>query len=159
MDVAKDTDVAVKGDSLQGRNILFAVTGGIAAVESVRLARELRRHGANLTIMMTREAEKIITPLALSWASGTEVMTTWNYEMPQLKNHDAVLVAPATRNTISKHIHGIMDSPVLMSLSAARGNRTPILFVPSMHSDLFDDSVTDDLLNALRNEGLSLIHI
>ena len=133
MDVAKDTDGVVIGDSLQGRNILFAVTGGIAAVESVRLARELRRHGANLTIMMTREAEKIITPLALSWASGTEVMTTWNYEMPQLKNHDAVLVAPATRNTISKHIHGIMDSPVLMSLSAARGNKTPILFLSLIH--------------------------
>ena len=157
MDVAKDTDVVVKGDSLQGRNILFAVTGGIAAVESVRLARELRRHGANLTIMMTREAEKIITPLALSWASGTEVMTSWDYEMSQLENHDAVLVAPATRNTISKHIHGIMDSPVLMALSAARGNRTPILFVPSMHSDIFDDSVTRDLLKTLRDEGSAVM--
>ena len=152
MAMAKDTDVAIKGDSLQGHTILFAVTGGIAAVESVRLARELRRHGANLTIMMTREAEKIITPLALSWASGTEVMTTWDYEMSQLEKHDAVLVAPATRNTISKHIHGIMDSPVLMALSVARGNRTPTLFVPSMHSDLFDDKVTGDLLEALRNE-------
>ena len=157
MVVAKDTDVVVKGDSLQGRNILFAVTGGIAAVESVRLARELRRHGANLTIMMTREAEKIITPLALSWASGTEVMTSWDYEMSQLENHDAVLVAPATRNTISKHIHGIMDSPVLMALSAARGNRTPILFVPSMHSDIFDDSVTRDLLKTLRDEGSAVM--
>ena len=157
MVVAKDTDVVVKGDSLQGRNILFAVTGGIAAVESVRLARELRRHGANLTIMMTREAEKIITPLALSWASGTEVITSWDYEMSQLENHDAVLVAPATRNTISKHIHGIMDSPVLMALSAARGNRTPILFVPSMHSDIFDDSVTRDLLKTLRDEGSAVM--
>jgi len=155
--VAKDTDVVVKGDSLQGRNILFAVTGGIAAVESIRLARELRRHGANLTIMMTREAEKIITPLALSWAASTEVKSTWDYEMSQLEKHDAVLVAPATRNTISKHIHGIMDSPVLMSLSAARGNGTPILFVPSMHSDLFDDSVTNDLLVALRNEGSAVM--
>ncbi|MBE48432.1 MAG: hypothetical protein CMB04_01265 [Euryarchaeota archaeon] len=157
MDVARDTDVVVKGDSLQGRNILFAVTGGIAAVESIRLARELRRHGANLTIMMTREAEKIITPLALSWASGTEVMTSWDYEMSQLENHDAVLVAPATRNTISKHIHGIMDSPVLMALSAARGNGTPTLFVPSMHSDIFDDSVTRDLLKTLRDEGSAVM--
>ena len=155
--MAKDTGVVVKGDSLQGRNILFAVTGGIAAVESIRLARELRRHGANLTIMMTREAEKIITPLALSWAASTEVKSTWDYEMSQLEKHDAVLVAPATRNTISKHIHGIMDSPVLMSLSAARGNGTPILFVPSMHSDLFDDSVTNDLLVALRNEGSAVM--
>ena len=48
--------------------------------------------------------------------------------MPQLEDYDAVLVAPATRNTISKHIHGIMDTPLMMALSAARGKKTPTLF-------------------------------
>lgn len=156
-DVSKDTGVVPKGTTLQGRNILFAVTGGIAAVESIRLARELRRHGADLTIMMSKEAEKIVTPLALSWASGTEVLTDWDHTMVQLDDYDSVLIAPATRNTISKHVHGIMDSPILMALTAARGNGTPILFVPSMHSDLFDDRVTADLLEALDTEGSSVM--
>ena len=156
--MAKDADVETRGRSLVDRRVLLLVTGGIAAVESVRLSRELRRHGANLSIMMTSEAEKIITPLALSWASGTEALTGWEHEMAQLDDYDAVLVAPATRNTISKHIHGVIDSPVTMALSAARGNETPTLFVPSMHSDLFDDPVTSELIDRLRGEGSFVLH-
>ena len=156
--MAKDADVKTHGRSLAQRRVLLLVTGGIAAVESVRLSRELRRHGAALSIMMTGEAEKIITPLALSWASDTEAMTGWEHEMAQLDDYDAVLVAPATRNTISKHIHGVIDSPVTMALSAARGNQTPTLFVPSMHSDLFDDPVTSELIDMLRDEGSFVLH-
>jgi len=155
--VVKDADVELKGSSLANRRVLLIVTGGIAAVESVRLSRELRRHGAALKILMTSEAEKIITPLALSWASGTKALTGWDHEMAQLGDYDTILVAPATRNTISKHIHGIMDSPATMALSAARGSRTPILFVPSMHSDLFDDPVTTDFIAALRKEGSAVM--
>ncbi|DAC62796.1 MAG TPA: bifunctional phosphopantothenoylcysteine decarboxylase/phosphopantothenate--cysteine ligase CoaBC [Candidatus Poseidoniales archaeon] len=151
--VVKDTGVVVRGSSMKGKKVLFLVSGGIAAVESVRLSRELRRHQAQLTIMMSRDAEKIISPLALSWASGQDILTDWNPKMQQLENYDTVLVAPATRNTISKHIHGIMDSPLMMALSAARGNRTPIVFVPSMHQDLFDDPVTTELLEKLIQEG------
>ena len=151
--VVKDTGVEIRGSSLEGKKILFLVSGGIAAVESVRLSRQLRRHMAELTIMMSKEAEKIISPLALSWASGEKILTDWNPEMQQLESYDSVLVAPATRNTISKHIHGIMDSPLMMALSAARGSRTPIIFVPSMHQDLFDDPVTGDLLEKISNEG------
>ena len=156
--MAKDADVKTHGRSLAQRRVLLLVTGGIAAVESVRLSRELRRHGAALSIMMTGEAEKIITPLALSWASDTEAMTGWEHEMAQLDVYDAVLVAPATRNTISKHIHGVIDSPVTMALSAARGNQTPTLFVPSMHSDLFDDPVTSELIDRLREEGSFVLY-
>ena len=156
--MAKDADVKTHGRSLAHRRVLLLVTGGIAAVESVRLSRELRRHGAAISIMMTGEAEKIITPLALSWASDTEAMTGWEHEMAQLDVYDAVLVAPATRNTISKHIHGIIDSPVTMALSAARGNQTPTLFVPSMHSDLFDDPVTSELIDRLRAEGSFVLY-
>ena len=75
--MVKDTGVFIKGNSLRDKNILFAITGGIAASESLKISRELRRYGANLTIIMSKEAEKIITPLAVSWASGKEVITGW----------------------------------------------------------------------------------
>ena len=151
--VTKDTGVEILSSSLKDKSVLVIVSGGIAAVESVRLCREFRRHSAELTIMMSKESEKIISPLALSWASGQEVLTDWKPDMKQLDNYDVVIVAPATRNTISKHIHGIMDSPIMMALSAARGNKTPIVFVPSMHQDLFDDPVTSDLLEKITLEG------
>lgn len=151
--VNKDTGVDFLSSTLEGKKVLVIVSGGIAAVESVRLCREFRRHKANLTIMMSKEAEKIISPLALSWASGQDVNTEWKPDMKQLDGYDIVLVAPATRNTISKHIHGIMDTPIMMALSAARGSKTPIIFVPSMHQDLFDDPVTGELLEKINSEG------
>ena len=155
--MSSDLGVEVQGDSLGGRNVLLVVSGGIAAVESVKLSREIRRHGANLSIIMTKDANKVITPLALSWAAASPIITEWDSEMFQLSEFDGVLVAPATRNTISKHIHGVMDSPAMMALSAARGNKTPLIFVPSMHTDLFDDSVTSDLINSLESEGSHII--
>tara|TARA_A100001037_G_scaffold58193_2_gene50342 strand:- start:15046 stop:16242 length:1197 start_codon:yes stop_codon:yes gene_type:complete len=155
--VSSDLGVEVQGDSLGGRNVLLVVSGGIAAVESVKLSREIRRHGANLSIIMTKDANKVITPLALSWAAASPIITEWDSEMSQLSEFDGVLVAPATRNTISKHIHGVMDSPAMMALSAARGNKTPLIFVPSMHTDLFDDPVTSDLINSLESEGSHII--
>ena len=107
--MTKDTGVAVHSDALAGKRVLLAITGGIAAVESIRLARELRRHQAELTVIMSSEATKVVTPLAVAWASDVEVHQGWSPEMAQLDGHDIILIAPATRNTISKHIHGIMD--------------------------------------------------
>ena len=156
--MSSDLDVESQGDSLAGRHVLMVVSGGIAAVESVKLSREIRRHGANLSIIMTKDAHKVITPLALSWASATQIITEWDSKMAQLSHFDGVLVAPATRNTISKHIHGVMDSPAMMALSAARGNGTPMIFVPSMHTDLFDDPVTSELLDTLLSEGSRIVH-
>ena len=77
--------------------------------------------------------------------------------MSQLEAFDVILIAPATRNTISKHLHGIMDSPLLMALSASRGRKSKLCFVPSMHTDLFDDPVTSELLDALHDEGSHVI--
>ena len=151
-----DTGVVQISNCLEDRKVLLAVSGGIAAVESVKLSRELRRHGASVTAMMSKSAEKVISPLAISWGSSSEVLTEWSSEMSQLGSFDCVILAPATRNTISKHIHGIIDSPLMMALSASRGNGTPMLFVPSMHDDLFHDPVTQELLDSLTSSGVTV---
>tara|TARA_B100001027_G_scaffold187588_1_gene140416 strand:- start:2752 stop:3939 length:1188 start_codon:yes stop_codon:yes gene_type:complete len=155
--MAGDTGVSQISNSLVGRKVLLAVTGGIAAVESIKLSRELRRHGAHVSPMMTKEATKVITPLALSWGSNSDIISNWDSSMSQLDDYDGIIVAPATRNTISKHVNGIIDSPVMMALSAARGKGTPLIFVPSMHSDLFDDPVTSEILSQLSSEGSHVI--
>ena len=152
----RDVDVANHGSSLSGKRILLGITGGIAAVESVRLGRELRRHGAELHVIMTEAATKVITPLAVRWATQAPVDVEWSGDMPQLEGFDGILVAPATRNTLSKHANGVMDSPLSMALAAATGNQTPILVVPSMHDDLFDDPVTSDLIHRIEKRGCSI---
>ena len=90
----RDTDVEQRGDALLGQRIVLGITGGIAAVDSVRLARALRREGAELTVIMTNAAQRIITPLAVRWASQTEVITDWDGDLSALNHADAVLLHP-----------------------------------------------------------------
>ncbi|MBT7637850.1 MAG: hypothetical protein HN554_02980, partial [Euryarchaeota archaeon] len=101
----RDTDVNMLGDSLAGQTILLGVSGGIAAVDSIRLARELRRHGAVVRVAITHSAQRIITPLAVEWATQGEVITGWDGNMEILDEVDGVLVAPATRNTMASYVH------------------------------------------------------
>ena len=136
--VSSDTGVERLGDSLEGRRVVLGVSGGIAAVDTVRLARELRRHGADVLTVMSEAAQRIITPLAVEWATDGAVLTDWSSGMNQLDDVDGVLVAPATRNTLAAHVHGLQGGPLMMALSVARSRGTPIMAVPSMHQDLGD---------------------
>lgn len=145
------------GHSLDGRRILLGVSGGIAAVDTVRVARELRRHGAEVLTVMTRAAQRVITPLAVRWATDGTVITDWEGDMAHLEGVDGVLVAPATRNTIAAHLHGLQHGPLLMAMSAARARGTPLLVVPSMHHDLADDPVTEDLVEAVQAQGATVL--
>ena len=143
----RDTDVEVRGSSLSGRHVLLGVTGGIAAVDTVRLARELRRHGAKVSVIMTPSAQEIITPMAVRWASQGEVITDWDGDLSALSGFDAVLVTPATRNLIASFIHGLMNGPLLMALSAARGK----------NNDLANDPVTEDLVFQCAKQGVQIL--
>ncbi len=153
----RDTDVEPRGSSLSGRHVLLGVTGGIAAVDTVRLARELRRHGAEVSVIMTTSAQEIITPMAVRWASQGEVITDWDGDLSALSGFDAVLVTPATRNMIASFIHGLMNGPLLMALSAARGRGCPIMMIPSMHNDLANDPVTEDLVLQCVKQGVKVL--
>ena len=153
----RDTDVETKGSSLEKRRIVLGVTGGIAAVETVRLARALRREGAQLTVIMTPSAQRIITPLAVRWASQAEVITDWDGDLTALNRADAVLVAPATRDVMASHLHGLQHGPLMMSLSVARSSGTPVMMVPSMHVDLANDPVTDEIVKSIREQGTHVL--
>ena len=142
----RDTDVEIRGDSLSGNKILLGVSGGIAAVDTVRLARELRRHGAIVSVMMTHSAQKIISPLAVEWATQAKVITDWESDLSALNEIDGILISPATRDLLASYLHGLQHGPILMALSAARSRKCPVMMIPSMHADLADDPVTSDLV-------------
>ena len=153
----RDTDVEISGSSLASLRIVLGISGGIAAVDTVRLARELRRHGAELTVIMTQSAQNIITPLAVRWASQCEVITDWDGDLSALDEFDGILVAPATRNLMAGFVHGLNNGPLLMALSAARGRGTATMLIPSMHSDLAADPITDDLVAEVRKHGADVV--
>tara|TARA_X000000368_G_C23031330_1_gene712720 strand:- start:389 stop:1576 length:1188 start_codon:yes stop_codon:yes gene_type:complete len=151
-----DLGVETKGDSLKDKNILLGISGGIAATESVKLLRELRRYGANITVIMTKSAQKVITPLAISWAGNCEVICDWEHNMSGLKNYDGILLAPSTRNIMAKICNGIIDNPLLMAISSAKINKTPVMIIPSMHQVLAKDTITLDLSEQIHEMGFNV---
>tara|TARA_B100000459_G_scaffold146515_1_gene112951 strand:- start:511 stop:1746 length:1236 start_codon:yes stop_codon:yes gene_type:complete len=153
----RDTDVERRGDSLAGKTILLGVSGGIAAVDTVRLARELRRHGADVRVALTHSAQRIITPLAVEWATQSEVITDWDGNMEVLDRVDGILVAPATRDTMASYVHGLQHGPLMMALSVARSRKCPVMMIPSMHVDLANDPVTDDIVDEVRQHGIHVV--
>ena len=153
----RDTDVNMRGDSLAGQTVLLGVSGGIAAVDTVRLARELRRHGANVRVALTHSAQRIITPLAVEWATQGEVITDWDGNMEVLDQVDGILVAPATRDTMASYVHGLQHGPLMMALSVARSRGCPVMMIPSMHLDLAKDPVTDEIVDEVRKHGIHVL--
>ena len=120
-------------------DIVLCVTGSVAATQSIKLAREFKREGHNVTCFMTEEACKIIHPNAMEFATGNKVVLelTGAIEHVRYSQLDLVLVAPATANCISKFTYKIADNPVNTLLITAYGHNTPILFVPSMHDSMY----------------------
>lgn len=119
--------------------IVLCVTGSVAAVEAVKLARELKRQGFNVKCFMSDGACDIIHPYAMEFATGQEVVTklTGKIEHVNYSQSDLILVAPATANVISKFAYRIADNPINTLLITALGHDTPIVFVPSMHESMY----------------------
>ena len=113
--------------------IVLCVTGSIAAIEAVKLARELRRQGATVKCFMSDDACNLIHPNAMEFATGQKVVVDLTGEIEHVKyaQTDLVLVAPATANVISKFAYKIADNPINTLLITAFGHETPIVFVPS----------------------------
>lgn len=120
-------------------NIVLCVTGSIAAVEAIKLAREFRRNDVEVKCFMSDAACDIINPNAMEFATGQKVITKLTGEIEHVKysREDLIVVAPATANTISKFAYKIADNPISTLLITACGHKTPILFVPSMHNSMY----------------------
>lgn len=138
-------------------NIILCVTGSIAATECIKLARELRRKGANVKCFMSEDACNIIHPNAMEFATGQEVVTrlTGKIEHVKYAQSDLILVAPATANIISKFNYKIADNHISSLLITAYGHNTPILFVPSMHDSMYK-SVSSNI-DDIKKDGIKFL--
>ena len=153
-----------KSKKLQGKRIVLGITGSIAAVECVELARELIRHGAEVHAVLSPEAQKIITPCSMVFATGNEVVTDldgWVQHVDQFGNvqdrADLLLIAPCTANTISKIACGIDDTPVTTMATTALGSKTPIMIALAMHAAMFENPIVQTNISALKYIGLEFV--
>ena len=153
----------VKSLKLQGKTIVLGVTGSIAAVESVKLAHELIRNGADVYAVMTRSARMIIDPNALQYATGHPVVTEITGAMEYLEmcgrsgKADLLLVAPCTANTLGKIANGIDDSTVTTYATNALGSAIPIVIAPAAHESMMDNPAVAGNLRRLRDLGVEVI--
>ena len=134
--------------------IVLCVTGSIAAVESVKLARELRRHGANVKCFMSDDACNIIHPNSMEFATGQKVVLELTGEIEHVKyaQADLILVAPATANLISKFAYKIAGNPKSTLQITAYGHSTPIIFVPSMHDSMY--KTISENIQRVKDDGI-----
>jgi phosphopantothenoylcysteine decarboxylase/phosphopantothenate--cysteine ligase len=138
-------------------DVVLCVTGSVAAVEAVKLARELKRQDISVKCFMSDGATEIIHPNAMEFATGEEVVLALTGKIEHVKYApaDLVLVAPATANVISKLAYKIADNPISTLLITAFGYETPIIFVPSMHHSMY--RAVSENISKLKEEGITFI--
>ncbi|MGP8321495.1 MAG: bifunctional phosphopantothenoylcysteine decarboxylase/phosphopantothenate--cysteine ligase CoaBC [Methanosarcinaceae archaeon] len=150
-------------NSLAGKTIVIGVTGSIAAVHVVELARELIRNGADVYAVTTPAAERIIHPDALFYATGNKVITKLTGKIEHVGFcglngcADLLLIAPATANTIGKIAQGIDDTPVTTFATTAIGSNIPVVIVPAMHGSMYDHPAVTKNITTLKKWKLLII--
>ncbi len=147
---------------LAGKKIILGVTGSIAAYKSVYLLRRLVEHGADVSVVMTSEAAKFVTPLTFQVLSGNTVYTdmfenSQGGEISHLylgRGADMIIIAPATANIIGKMANGIADDLLSTILIACK---CPVLAAPAMDYDMYENAVVQKNISYLRQLNVDFI--
>jgi len=154
----------IKSNKLHNKRIILGVTGSIAAVETVKLVRELIRHGADVIPVMTKASTNIIHPDALEFASSHKPIiklsgkTEHVFFCGLIKNPvDLVLICPCTANTLSKIAHGIDDTSVTTFATTAIGSKIPFIIVPAMHLSMYNHKIIQKNIEICKKLDISFI--
>lgn len=148
--------------SLEGKKVILAVCGSIAAYKSLILLRLLVKLGAEVKVILTQDAQKFVGKLSFSSLTSHEVLTDLSSD-DEWKNHvelglwaDLMMIAPATANTIAKCAHGITDNLLQAVYLSAR---CPIMIAPAMDLDMWAHSITQSNVQKLRSIGVDFVPV
>ncbi|MEM1601220.1 MAG: flavoprotein, partial [Sulfolobales archaeon] len=146
--------------SLEGRKIVLGVSGGVAVYKAVDVARELIRRSADVYVVMSSEASKLISPQLFEWATGNEVYVEFKGEVGHValsRTCDAMVITPATANTIAKLASGVADTSVTLTALNFIGLRKPLLIVPSMHLAMYQAPQIVESISKLKAYGVRIL--
>jgi phosphopantothenoylcysteine decarboxylase/phosphopantothenate--cysteine ligase len=132
---------------LAGKEIVLIISGGIAAYKSLDLIRRLKERGARVVPIMTDGAQEFITPLAVGALSAEKVFTNLfdreaEHDVGHIRlarDHDLILVAPATANLMAKMAHGIADD---LATAVLLATDKPVLLAPAMNPKMWQNPAT-----------------
>lgn len=147
---------------LTGKKIILGVCGSIASYKAAHLVRLLLKAGAEVQVVMTKDALSFITPLTLATLSKKPVLI--DYFVPETgewNNHvdlglwaDMLLIAPASANTLGKMATGICDNLLLATYLSAK---CQVYFAPAMDLDMWKHPSTTQNVKQLQSYGNILI--
>ena len=146
------------------RNIVLGVTGSIAAYKAADLTSLLTRQGADVRVIMTRDALRFITELPFKTLSRHPVVTDlydeeegWKPTHISLADEaDLLLIAPATANIIAKLAHGLADD-ALSCVALALNPHARLLIAPAMNGKMWLHAATQENLARLKARGAEFI--
>lgn len=143
------------------KHILLGISGGIAAYKSCELIRLLKKQGHSVSVVMSKASTEFISPLTFQALSGNPVLTDTHENslgngmahINLTREADALVIAPATANTIAKISHGIADN-LLANLVAAR--KCPLAVAPAMNVEMWNNPANLRNIEQLRSDGITV---
>lgn len=147
---------------LKGKCVVLGVTGSIAAYKIANLASALVKLGADVNVIMTKNATNFINPITFETLTSNKCLVDtfdrdfqFNVEHVALaKRADIFMVAPASANVIGKMAHGIADDMLTTTILAAKCKK---LISPAMNTNMFENPIVQDNINTLRKYGFEII--
>ena len=149
-------------EKLTGKTVILGITGGIAAYKMANVASGLRKSGANVHVIMTKNATEFITPLTFETLTNNRCIVdtfdrNFQYDVAHIslaKAADLILIAPATANVIAKLAHGQADDMLTTTVLAARCKK---LVAPAMNTAMLENPITQDNMKTLAHYGFGII--
>ena len=147
---------------LKDKTILVGVTGSIAAYKAATLVSMLVKTGAEVRVLMTKNATNIINPITFETLSGHKcLIDTFDRNFEFKVNHvslaqkaDIFLIAPATANTIAKVANGMADDMLTSVFLAAK---CPKIICPAMNTAMYENPITQDNLEKCKKFGFKIL--
>ncbi|MEO8748659.1 MAG: bifunctional phosphopantothenoylcysteine decarboxylase/phosphopantothenate--cysteine ligase CoaBC [Rhodanobacter sp.] len=148
--------------SLANRRILLGVSGGIAAYKACDLTRRLREAGAEVRVVMTRNAAHFVAPATFQALSGQAVRSSlWDAHAEAAMGHielarwaERIVIAPASADLIARLAHGMADD-LLTTLCLA--SAAPLYLAPAMNQQMWAHAAVQENLSVLRERGARVL--
>jgi phosphopantothenoylcysteine decarboxylase/phosphopantothenate--cysteine ligase len=151
--------------SLKGKRVAVGVCAGIASYKVCGVVSTLAQAGAEVTVAMTADAQRFVTPLVFQSLAGRPVLSSvWDSAAPADPQHiraasalDLYLIAPCTMDMLAKLATGRCDDTVSLLAASVDRARTPVVIAPSMNEAMWRQPATQRNLATLRNDGFAVI--
>jgi phosphopantothenoylcysteine decarboxylase/phosphopantothenate--cysteine ligase len=142
--------------NLKNKKIIVGVSGGVAIYKICALIRLFLKNEAQVRVVMSENATKLISPVMFQTLTHFPVYTSmFEPVSPNALDHinvaewgDIFILAPATANTIAKVVNGIADN-LLTSVILALPEKTPLVVVPAMNDNMWKNIFTQENVKKL----------